>query len=57
MLESIDQNGGGLDAFTKGYKYFGINVLQDNTIVCREWAPGARQLFLTGDFSELQLFN
>nr|CAI5837927.1 unnamed protein product [Callosobruchus analis] len=52
FLETIDQNGGGLDKFTQGYKYFGINVQQDNTIICREWAPGAKQLFLTGEFND-----
>ncbi|VEN41506.1 unnamed protein product [Callosobruchus maculatus] len=51
FLDSIDENGGGLDKFTQGYKYFGINVQQDNTIICREWAPGAKQLFLTGEFN------
>lgn len=51
MLESIEENGEGLDTFTKGYKYYGVNVKQDNTIICREWAPGARQLYLTGDFN------
>ncbi|KAK4878494.1 hypothetical protein RN001_011000 [Aquatica leii] len=50
-IENIETNGGGIDEFTQGYKYFGINVQQDNSIVCREWAPGARQLFLTGEFN------
>ncbi|CAG9831462.1 unnamed protein product [Diabrotica balteata] len=49
--DNIEQNGGGLDKFTQGYKYYGINIQQDNTIICREWAPGAQQLFLTGDFN------
>lgn len=51
LQDSIEENGGGLDNFTKAYNYYGINVQQDNSIVCREWAPGARQLFLTGDFN------
>ncbi|KAJ8957842.1 hypothetical protein NQ318_001838 [Aromia moschata] len=51
LQESIEQNGGGLDNFTKAYTYYGINVQPDNWIVCREWAPGAQQLFLAGDFN------
>ncbi|KAL3289626.1 hypothetical protein HHI36_023036 [Cryptolaemus montrouzieri] len=51
ILLKIDENGGGLDTFTKAYKYYGINVQPDNTIICREWAPGAKQIFLTGDFN------
>lgn len=50
--DSIEENGGGLDNFTKAYKYYGINIQPDNTIICREWAPGAKQLFLAGDFSK-----
>ncbi|CAG9861487.1 unnamed protein product [Phyllotreta striolata] len=49
--DSIEENGGGLDNFTKAYRYYGINIQPDNTIICREWAPGAQQLFLTGDFN------
>jgi 1,4-alpha-glucan branching enzyme len=51
LLDSIEENGGGLDNFTQGYKYYGIHVQPDNSIVCREWAPGAVQLFLTGEFN------
>ncbi|EFA11030.1 1,4-alpha-glucan-branching enzyme [Tribolium castaneum] len=51
LLETIDENGCGLDSFTQGYKYYGLHVQPDNTIVAREWAPGAVQLFLTGDFN------
>ncbi|KAJ8912435.1 hypothetical protein NQ315_006102 [Exocentrus adspersus] len=51
LQDAIEENGGGFDNFTKAYTYYGIHVQQDNSIVCREWAPGARQLFLTGDFN------
>jgi 1,4-alpha-glucan branching enzyme len=51
LLDSIEENGGGLDNFTQGYKYYGIHVQPDNSIVCREWAPGAVKLFLTGEFN------
>ncbi|XP_023311807.1 1,4-alpha-glucan-branching enzyme [Anoplophora glabripennis] len=51
LQDSIEENGGGLDNFTKAYNYYGINVQTDNSIVCREWAPGAKQLFLAGEFN------
>nr|XP_023024879.1 1,4-alpha-glucan-branching enzyme [Leptinotarsa decemlineata] len=51
FLESIEENGGGLENFTKAYTYYGLNVQPDNSIICREWAPGAKQIFLTGEFN------
>uniref|UniRef100_A0A914ZVN0 1,4-alpha-glucan branching enzyme n=1 Tax=Parascaris univalens TaxID=6257 RepID=A0A914ZVN0_PARUN len=42
---------GGWEAFTSGYREFGINVLKDNSIRCLEWAPGAEALSLVGDFN------
>lgn len=50
-LEAIDTNGGGLNEFTQAYKYYGMHVQPDNSIICREWAPRAQALFLAGDFS------
>lgn len=55
-MEKIEEHGGGVYEFTQGYKYFGVNVQSDNTVVCREWAPGAQALFLTGEFSNKILF-
>uniref|UniRef100_A0A0N4Z3N2 1,4-alpha-glucan branching enzyme n=1 Tax=Parastrongyloides trichosuri TaxID=131310 RepID=A0A0N4Z3N2_PARTI len=49
-LKVIDKCGG-IDNFTKGYKEYGINVREDNSIICREWAPGADGLALVGDFN------
>lgn len=49
-MERIDENGG-IDQFTTGYKSFGIHINPDNSVSCLEWAPGAQQLFLTGDFN------
>ncbi|EYC02839.1 hypothetical protein Y032_0097g2965 [Ancylostoma ceylanicum] len=46
---------GGMERFTQGYKEFGLNVQPDNSVICHEWAPGADQLALIGDFSEFQL--
>ncbi|KRT80562.1 hypothetical protein AMK59_7074, partial [Oryctes borbonicus] len=51
IQEKIDEHGGGFDEFTQAYKYYGIRVQPDNTIVCREWAPEAKGLYLTGDFN------
>lgn len=45
-----------LETFTTGYKTFGIHFNNDGSVYCLEWAPGAKQLYLTGDFSEYSLF-
>lgn len=41
-----------LETFTTGYKTFGIHFNKDGSVYCLEWAPGAKQLYLTGDFSK-----
>lgn len=53
-LEQIEEQEGGLQEFTQGYRYFGMIVNPDNSITCREWAPGAQQLYLYGEFSKLK---
>ncbi|KAK0400907.1 hypothetical protein QR680_015512 [Steinernema hermaphroditum] len=50
-LKRIEQDLGGLDNFSKGYKEYGLVVQDDNSVVCREWAPGAESLALIGDFN------
>lgn len=42
--------------FTTGYKNFGIHIQDDNSVVAKEWAPGAQEVFLTGDFSKKKLY-
>ncbi|KJH48053.1 alpha amylase, all-beta domain protein [Dictyocaulus viviparus] len=42
---------GGIEHFTQGYKNFGLLVQSDNSVLCHEWAPGADQLALIGDFN------
>ena len=42
--------GGSLREFAQGHNYFGIHHV-DGAWVYREWAPGAYQLYLTGDFN------
>lgn len=54
-LNTIEESEGGTDNFTKGYNYYGIHVKEDNTVVAREWAPGAIALYLTGAFSMFSL--
>ncbi|KAF7287787.1 hypothetical protein GWI33_003418 [Rhynchophorus ferrugineus] len=51
-IDTIESNGGGLDQFTQAYKYYGMHVQPDNSVILREWAPGAKGLFLAGDFNQ-----
>ena len=53
----IDEAENGMDLFTRAYETFGIHFLEDNSVYCKEWAPGARQLYLYGDFSEFQFLK
>lgn len=41
-----------MNGFTQAHKYYGIHIQADNSVVAREWAPGAAELYLTGDFSK-----
>jgi len=53
LLDNIDTNEpGGLEHFSEAYREYGIHVESDNSVVCREWCPGATGLFLWGDFNE-----
>lgn len=56
-MRRFGEHEGGIDSFTQGYKYYGLHVQQDNSVIAREWAPGAQQLYLTGDFSEFSYFR
>jgi len=40
-----------MDKFTRAYEEYGIHAHPDGSIHCKEWAPGAEALYLTGDFS------
>lgn len=55
-LERIEKHDGGLKDFSQAYKYYGLHFQQDNSVVAREWAPGAVQVYLTGDFSKISSF-
>uniref|UniRef100_A0A0A9Z5A3 1,4-alpha-glucan branching enzyme n=4 Tax=Lygus hesperus TaxID=30085 RepID=A0A0A9Z5A3_LYGHE len=50
-MDKIEHEFGGLDGFVKSYQSYGIHVNEDNSISCKEWAPGAEQLYLTGAFN------
>lgn len=52
IIERIENGEQSLYNFSKGYENFGIHINDDNSVNVREWAPGAQELFLTGDFSE-----
>ncbi|MBQ7936430.1 MAG: hypothetical protein IJ333_08845 [Clostridia bacterium] len=47
---------GSLTDFANGYEYFGFHRTK-NGWVYREWAPGAEQMFLTGDFNGWDLYS
>uniref|UniRef100_A0A182S7R1 Glycoside hydrolase family 13 N-terminal domain-containing protein n=1 Tax=Anopheles maculatus TaxID=74869 RepID=A0A182S7R1_9DIPT len=53
-IKRLNELEGGLNEFTQGYKYYGLHIAQDNSVVAREWAPGAKEVFLTGDFNNWQ---
>ncbi|KAJ3289376.1 alpha-1,4-glucan branching enzyme [Borealophlyctis nickersoniae] len=50
-IEKINKYEGGIDKFTRGYEVLGFNVTP-NGIVYREWAPGAKEAYLIGDFND-----
>ena len=47
----------GICEFAQGHKYFGIHKTADGRWVYREWAPAADEMYLTGDFSEWDLYK
>lgn len=54
-MDKINETEESIKKFSEGYKYYGMIFNDDNSVTCREWAPGAVQLYLTGEFSELLL--
>lgn len=55
LLAAIDAAEGGLVQFAGGYRQFGAQFSADGSLVWREWCPGARALFLKGEFNEWRL--
>ncbi|XP_029443870.1 1,4-alpha-glucan-branching enzyme isoform X1 [Rhinatrema bivittatum] len=56
-LKGIEESEGGLDKFSRSYESFGVNRQADGGLYCREWAPGAEAVFLTGDFNGWNPFS
>lgn len=54
FIEKIEKGDGNLDKFSRAYENFGIFIDDKNTVTCREWAPGAHKVYLTGDFNNWQ---
>ncbi|EGF78676.1 hypothetical protein BATDEDRAFT_26554 [Batrachochytrium dendrobatidis JAM81] len=50
-LTKIDQTEGGIAQFSSGTNRFGFNV-SSTAITYREWAPGVKAAFLTGEFNQ-----
>ncbi|WIA23688.1 hypothetical protein OEZ85_000382 [Tetradesmus obliquus] len=54
IRNAIDQNEGGMQKFSQGWKIYGFNRGENNGrtgIWFREWAPGAKALALVGEFN------
>ncbi|MEW5315348.1 MAG: hypothetical protein WDW38_006786 [Sanguina aurantia] len=54
LRKAIDDNEGGMEKFTQGYKHYGLNRGEQNGqqgLFYREWAPGAKSLALVGEFN------
>jgi hypothetical protein len=56
-LSFIQGCGQNLEEFTKSYETHGISVDSKNNISVLEWAPGAANIFLRGEFSDYLIFN
>ena len=52
LLKQLETEEQGIDVFTSAYKRFGIQInRQNNEIHITEWAPGAKAMYIHGDFS------
>ncbi len=51
VLNLINLSDNCLEEFSRGYEKFGFN-LDSEGIIYREWAPGAIEAYLIGDFSK-----
>jgi 1,4-alpha-glucan branching enzyme len=58
ILKQLDTEEQGIDTFTSAYKHFGIHINQQtNEINIKEWAPGAKAMYIRGDFSLYTNYN
>ncbi|CAI9725336.1 4-alpha-glucan-branching enzyme-like [Octopus vulgaris] len=51
-VEGISKNEGSLDEFGLGFKKYGVHVKDDNSVEWLEWAPGAKNMYLRGEFND-----
>jgi len=56
LRREICSKEGGLSKFSLAFQSFGVHINEDNSVSCKEWAPGANKLFLYGDFSKSLMF-
>uniref|UniRef100_A0A5F8G8Q6 1,4-alpha-glucan branching enzyme n=1 Tax=Monodelphis domestica TaxID=13616 RepID=A0A5F8G8Q6_MONDO len=56
-LKEIEEKEGGIKKFSKSYESFGVHRCADGGLYCKEWAPGAEGVFLTGDFNGWNPFS
>ena len=52
ILNKIEKDETSFDKFTKSYETYGIHVDSSNNVDVLEWAPGAKNVYIYGDFSE-----
>ena len=58
LRQGIEHNEpGGLDKFTRAYEDFGPHVQPDGSVEWKEWCPGAKELYIWGDFSKNLFFH
>ena len=51
-MNKINEYEKGILNFTESYKRYGAHIDENNNVKVLEWAPGARNLYLRGDFSK-----
>jgi len=51
ILKRMDDVENGIENMALGHNYFGCHVESDNSFTIRQWAPGAVEMWLMGDFN------
>ncbi|CAM4799376.1 unnamed protein product [Rotaria magnacalcarata] len=55
QVDRINVEENGIDTFTSAYTHYGIHLdSRTNEIKVKEWAPGARAVYIRGDFNQWQ---
>ena len=55
-LNKINTDEISFDKFTKSFETYGFHVDNSNNVNILEWAPGAKNIYVYGDFSNYILF-